>query len=543
MSNPFLNASMEENTLDANDNNPLLKAEDPAKTAKEDGAKIANEFEYVESEAVEGENQKPDDAVIEESIKDTTTDINNIVKETDKTTDTLTAVASVAQEMYAVIQERGKVTSSEMFVIQSHMASLESHCDWVKDADHSMPSLEDFKTPGLQYTTSQVAMESVVGAVFRGLERLGSMIGKLVELGIGASRKYLNSADSKLKQASALMTALDGSHREAGLKEVSGSFAKALVVDGKAPDPTTILKTAAYTNAIAKEFLSGSIYQDAEKFTRLAADTLLDNTNLSSTKQPSGVMTSLCIVIGIAAASSGSILMVLPALKLISDAAKSQRTFKIDPAVTPQIFKMFPNIAKVNFSDPEIDDVFDCKRSLPLFDNKALYAYQLKSTLDPRNVHGGEFPSMHFNNGDTTKGDGFKLQALTSSQQKDVLTSAIAMLEYAKAYYGEYGTRVKSLYRINSEAIAKSKSLQKQGDNVGRSWAGALAASTMTAVYRCYWRGLLQDQSDFAAHLVKTAGNLIALVEASSAVAKANVAGNASQESLPVVEEPSNPFM
>ena len=40
MSNPFLKASMEENTLDANDNNPLLKAEDPAK------AQIEKEEEY-----------------------------------------------------------------------------------------------------------------------------------------------------------------------------------------------------------------------------------------------------------------------------------------------------------------------------------------------------------------------------------------------------------------------------------------------------------------------------------------------------------------
>ena len=81
MSNPFLNASMEENTLDANDNNPLLKAEDPAKAAEEDGAKIANEFEYVESEAVDGENQKPDDAVLVDAVKDTTTQVNNIVAE------------------------------------------------------------------------------------------------------------------------------------------------------------------------------------------------------------------------------------------------------------------------------------------------------------------------------------------------------------------------------------------------------------------------------------------------------------------------------
>lgn len=126
MSNPFLKASMEANTLDANDNNPLLKAEDPAKAAEEDGAKIANEFEYVESEAVDGENQKPDDAVLVDAVKDTTTQVNNIVAENKTTTDTLDAVASVAQEMYAVIQERGKLLPVEMMTIQGHMASLES---------------------------------------------------------------------------------------------------------------------------------------------------------------------------------------------------------------------------------------------------------------------------------------------------------------------------------------------------------------------------------------------------------------------------------
>ena len=144
MSNPFLKTSMEENTLDANTNNPLLKAEDPAKAAEEDGAKIANEFEYVESEAVEGENQKPDDAILVEAVKDTTTEVNNVVEENKTTTDTIDAVASIAQEMYAVLQERGKLLPVEMMTIQGHMASLEARATWVGAGEVEMPSLESW---------------------------------------------------------------------------------------------------------------------------------------------------------------------------------------------------------------------------------------------------------------------------------------------------------------------------------------------------------------------------------------------------------------
>ena len=106
MSNPFLKASMEANTLDANDNNPLLKAEDPAKAAEEDGAKLANDFEYVESEAVGGENRKPDEAIIKGEESELVGELNNIVEETAKESDTISALASVAQEMYQTIQTR-----------------------------------------------------------------------------------------------------------------------------------------------------------------------------------------------------------------------------------------------------------------------------------------------------------------------------------------------------------------------------------------------------------------------------------------------------
>lgn len=543
MSNPFLKASMEENTLDANDNNPLLKAEDPAKAAEVDGAKLADDYEYVESEAVDGENQKPDDAVLVDAVKDTTTEVNNIVKEATNTSDTLDAVASVSAEMYKILTTSGKLATSEILIVQNQLASLEAHASWIKDVDVAMPSMEDFKTPGLQYTTSQVAMESVVGAVFRGLERMAVLIQKIVSLGIGAARKHLSLVGSRIERAQKLMTSLDNSHREAGLKEISGGFAKALLVDGKAPDATTVLKTAAYTNVVAKEFLGGEIYKQAENFTKTAAEQIFNNTNLTSTKQPSGVLTTLCIILGFSAASTGSPLMVLPLIKVISDTIKTQRTFKMDPSVSPQIFKMFPNISKLNYTGDEVDECYDCKRSLPLFGDKTLYAYQLKNTLNPQSLSRTNFPSVILINEGSPKGNGFALQALNSSQQKDVLTSAINMLVTAKEYYDSYAERAKSLYRVNQEGIAKGKALQKQGDNVGRQWAGALTASTMTGIYRVYWSGLLEDQSRFAAYLVKTADQLIQFVEASSAAAKANVEGSASQEAIAIAEEVKNPFM
>ncbi len=87
--------------------------------------------------------------------------------------------------MYAMIQERGKLLPVEMLAISGHMSSLESRSPWVGQTDVEMPSLESFKVVGLQYTTSQVAMEGVFASLNAGIKKLFARVELLIKNGTG----------------------------------------------------------------------------------------------------------------------------------------------------------------------------------------------------------------------------------------------------------------------------------------------------------------------------------------------------------------------
>ena len=532
MSNPFLKASMEENTLDANDNNPLLNAEDPAKAAEEDGAKLANEFEYVESEAVDGENQKPDDAVLVDAVKDTTAQVNNIVAENKTTTDTLEAVASVAQEMYAVIQERGKLLPVEMMTIQGHMASLESRAPWVS-GEVEMPSLESFKVVGLQYTTSQVAMEGVLSSINAGLDKMNAGIDLLIKNGIGLATAGLKLVGSRKAEATKLLASLDGSHREAGLKEVGGSFVEKLVVDGRAPDATTVLKTAVYTNACLGELLSFSATKAAGEHVRQGVKALYDSLSVGKMDKPSGWLTFWAFfVFGITSW--------IPIVKVIHDQYKVQKQIRVDPTASPQLFKLYPNTAKVA-SNEGSSPILDTKRSLPLFGNRAIQVEQYADVVDREKIRKDNVPNVKLvaMGGSASTG---KMQALSGAQQKDVLNSAIEMLSASEGYYRDYATRNNEFYTTYKSAIQTGLKFKEQSGSK-KSYTLFIASAVASWYSKVFWNGIFANQANIAKYGIKTAGALIDLVSASSAVAKANVEGSASQEAIAIAEEVKNPFM
>lgn len=535
MSNPFLNASMEENTLDANDNNPLLKAEDPAKAAEEDGAKIANEFEYVESEAVDGENQKPDEAVLVEAVKDTTVAVKNIVEETKTNADTLDAVASVAQEMYAMIQERGKLLPVEMLTIQNHMASLEARDAWVGQSDVKMPSLESFKVVGLQYTTSQVAMEGVFASLNAGIKKLFARVELLIKNGSGLAASGLKLVETRKAAASDLMRSLDGSHREAGLKEVSGSFVSRLLVDGRVPDPSTVLKTAVYMNQCMGELLSDNATKYAADHIREAMKGLMEGIRTDRMDRPSGWLTFWIFFF-----FGGGYLPVIPAIKVAHDMLKTRSQIKVDPRMSPQLFRLYPNIAKVN-SDADAR-ILEAKRSLPLFGNVAIQVEQYADVVRREEINKTNVPNIKLVKVGRPTG-GNTMTALTAAQRKDVLNSAVNLLDSAGEYYREYAARNKEFYKTYVDNLDTGLKFIDENSRQGTPYANAIVGSAAGWYTRVFWAGIFSEQAEIAKYAANTAGALIDLVRASSAVAKANVEGSASQESLSVDTTPSNPFM
>lgn len=530
MSNPFLKASMEANTLDANDNNPLLKAEDPAKAAEEDGAKLANDFEYVESEAVEGENQKPDEAIIKGEESELVGELNNIVEETAKESDTISALASVAQEMYQTIQARGKLLPVEALLIGKAVQSFESAMPTLAGADRQMPSMEDFKVVGMQYTQTQVSLEGVLERLDRGINNLNLNIDRLFKNGIGLARSMTPIINSQIERANSIKSTIDKSLRDAGQKEVGGGFVKNLQVDGRAPDAATVVKTAAYLNQCLSEVLSDSATVAASRYIKAAQDNVLQSIDLEKIDRPNiWINFALLMIPGIGG--------VLDAIKTSMDVNKVLKQLRIDGTISPELFKMYPNISKINHTGANKN--LDYRRSLPLFGNRSIVISQYKAQAT-QNLHRHEVPSITIEkNG---RGEGRLMQTLTAAQQSDVLDSAIAILTTSREYFKNYANRNADCMRAYQNAYEQRHKFWKNNPGTENALSRGIVVNLFEFYTGLFWRGIFRRQAELSIYGRRSASAMIDLV-ASSASANKGGSPKASQESLSVDTSPSNPFM
>lgn len=530
MSNPFLKASMEENTLDANDNNPLLKAEDPAKAAEEDGAKIADDFEYVDSEAVDGENQKPDEAIIQGEEGEIVGVLNNIVEETAKDSDTISALASVAQEMYSVIQSRGKLLPVEAMVVGKLVQSFESAMPVLSEAESQMPSMESFKVVGMQYTQSQVSLEGVLERLDRGINNLGLNIDRLFKNGVGLARSMTPIIDAQIQRANTVKSNIDKSLRDAGQKEIGGSFVKALRVDGRAPDATTVVKTAAYLNQCLTEVLSDKATVAASRYIKAAQANVLESIDLEKIDRPNiWINFALLMIPGVGG--------MLESIKTSFDVNKVLKQLRIDGTVSPELFKMYPNISKVAHSGANKN--LDYRRSLPLFGNSSIVISQYKPQAT-QNLHRHEVPSITIEK--DGRGEGRMMQTLTSAQQADVVDSAISILTTSREYFKNYANRNADCMRAYQNAYEQRHKFWKNNSGTENALSRAIVVNLFEFYTGLFWRGIFRRQAELSIYGRRTAKAMIDFV-ANSAAANKNGSPKASQEAVAIAEEVKNPFM
>lgn len=530
--NPFLNASMEENTLDANDNNPLLKAEDPAKQAEEDGAKMADDYEYVESEAVEGENQKPDEAIIQGEESELVGKLDNIVEESANGGAVVQALASVAQEMMQIIATNGKLSPTEMLLVNHTVSSCEKLVPSLRNPNVAMPSMEDFKMVGMQYTCSQVSLEGVMDKVKTAINNLGLNIERLFENGIGLARSMTPIIDSQIARITKLRSQLNGAHRDAGQKELSGKFVKTLSIEGRAPDAATVVKTAAYLNQVTSEILAPSIQQGAVNYVKAAQAVIREAMHAEKLKSPSALLATI-IKMFMPANNLGGALSAAHDDYLRDKVGKQVR---IDGKVAPELFKLFPSVAKVRDVNTD-EDFLEAMRSLSLFNNKVISVLQYKKevTADLR-MH--MTPTLKLTS--LGKGYGKTMQALTAAQQGDVLDSALAILQNARGYFKDYASRNRACMTVWQSAYQDVLKMEnsKQG-----MIARQMCIEFIRMYTRIYWEGIFDHQAKISIYARRVTSALVDLVEASLGAAQG---GSPSQEAIALaaeVEEQKNPFM
>ncbi len=521
----FNKPSLENNQIDANDNNPLLKVEDPSKTAEEDGQKIADDFTYTDTpEGIDGENQKADDVIEEGEVLLKVTETNNIVKETQKESDVIQAVATVAAEMYNIIQTNGKLTPAEALLVNSAMASFESAMPSLGENVSTLPSMESHAIVGLQFSNAQTSMEGVLERLDKGINNLSLNIGRLFKNGVGLAGSLTPLFTRQIERATALKGQLNSAHRDAGQKEVSGSFVARLYIDGRAPDASSVVKTTAYLNQCIAEILSDSGTVAATRYIKAAQKGLEQSMDMDAIEHPNAWLNlAIAFLPGGLGAIAGTV-------KSIADRQKVMKQLKMDGNVSPELFKMYPNISKVNHPDGTNKNL-DYRRSLPLFGNTTFVVSQYRPQIT-QNLNYHEVPSITIN----TDGRGAKgsIQALTSTQQNDVLAGTISMLTTAREYYKNYAQR-------NADCMKAYQNAYNQRWDMGKRSTFENSTSTSIAIplfeyyTRLFWRGIFKEQANIAVYARKTGAALIDLVAASSAQAQG---GKPSQESLDV-----NPFI
>lgn len=517
--------SQENGEIDPNDNNPLLKVEDPAKTAEEDGSAVADDFEYVDApEAIDGENQKQEDAIEEGEVLNKITEIDNIVKESENNSDTIQAIATVAAEMRAIIAEQGKFTPAQTILFTSAMESFEMAMPSITEGVTAMPSLESHSIVGLQYSNAQVSLEGVIERLDKGLNTLGLNISRLFKNGVGLANSLTPLFNRQLSRAVALKAELNNAHRDAGQKEVAGEFVSRLAIDGRLPDAQTVLRTTAYLSQCVGEILSDSATNAATRYIKSAQKGLEKSIDLDNIEHPNA-----WINLAIAFLPDG-ISGIVSKIKGIADRKKVMAQLKMDGNVTPELFKMYPTISKVNHPDGANKNL-DYRRSLPLFNNASIVVSQYRPQITQRlNYH--EVPAIKLEvAGGKEKGT---VQALTAAQQKDVLDGVIQMLTVSRDFYKNYAQRNAGCMKAYQDAYNQRWEMVKR-TTFENSSSTNIALPLFEYYTRLFWRGIFKEQAKLAVYVRKTSSALIDLASASAQQAQG---GSPSQESINL-----NPFI
>lgn len=528
-SNPFLSM---ESDLDANNNNPVLNAEDPAKAAEEAAETKPDDFEVIQPETIEGENVKESDVIFEGEVEEKLKEADNIVKESANTGDALQALASVAQEMHQIIAQHGKLSVADMMIAQGVVDSCESLVPSIKDTETQMPSMENFKTVGMQYTSSQVSLESVMDKIATAFNNLGLNVERLFENGVGLARSMTPIIDSQIARVTKVRGQINNANRDAGQKELSGKFVKNLTVEGRAPDAATTVKTAAYLNQAMAELLSDKVQNSAVNYVKSAQGVIREAMS-GDLKSPSALL-AFALKVLMPAGNLGAVLSQAHDQYLSDKVAKQ---IKIDGKIAPELFTMFPSIAKIRDSRQDAKYVESC-RSLPLFGNKAIFVTQYKKEVSA-DLRYHLTPEVTL--APLGVGKGKTIQALTAAQQADVLDSVLQMLQTSREYFKNYAARNKACMTVWQQAFKLTLELEKTKKGFSNSIARTVCIALVKFYTRMYWEGIFQHQAKIAIYGRRTATALIDFVEASSAAAQG---GSPSQESLPVeaVVE-ANPFL
>ena len=288
--------SQESNTVDPNsDKNPLLDNSDPTEGAEPD-REHGDDFQVAGEDLVEKKNVTENDVFQDGEVLNKINEIDNIAKEGQENADAVEALAAVSCEMHAILADRGHLTAGEAMVLRGFVASVESAIPELATVETAMPSMEDFKLPGLEYSNANVSMESISEKINLALNKVETNMVRLFKNGIGLANSMTPLIDAQISRCATVKGSLNGARRDDGQKEVSGGFVKNLSVDGAAPDANTVIKVAKYLEQCNGEIMSPRAMEEAKQLINQLQQTVRNGVDGDVIKSPSILLRTLIVL-------------------------------------------------------------------------------------------------------------------------------------------------------------------------------------------------------------------------------------------------------
>lgn len=499
--------SQESNSVDPNtDKNPLLDNSDPTDGAEPD-RKHGDDFQVAGEDLVEVKATPESEFHQEGEVLNKINEIDNIAKEGQDTADAVEALAAVSCEMYAILADRGQLTSGEALVLRGLVTSCESAIPALANTETAMPSMEDFNIPGLGYSNANVSMEAIGEKIDSAMNSLGLNLERLFKNGMGLANSLTPLFTSQIKRAQAIKAGLNNAHRDAGQKTISGSFVGSLSIEGRAPDANTVLRTAGYLGDITDQVLSYSALDSARNNVTNAMNAIKNGVDLKDVKK-TGLIAKLIVLFG-----GNNPVTFLTSIG-VRDAIYSQLTF--DGQYTIDMFGLYSSLAKVQTSSEAAH--LEARKTLPLFGGTEIVVTDYRKNFSTQINHTA-VPSIRIVKGKKTA-DSSEMQALTSQQQQQVTDAALKILLAGRNYYKDYATRNKRAMETFKAAFKMQQQTNRENIAADRRFENMYVTNAFNYYSRLYWRGIFIDQSKVASYCRKTSKALLDLVEASSAGAQ-----------------------
>lgn len=425
--------------------------------------------------------------------------------------DTTDALEGIAFALADALGSAQPLTPASAILMHNSMEQIASKLGYMP----YIPSVEDFKKSNGRMHWTEVSFETVLQVWGTLQDAIYETMDIVVRGAIALSRKMTPLMNAKLKRAQELMNRVDGSHREAGLKEIAGNFVPALSIDGKIPEPKTVIQNCGLLKELSQEILS-------TRTSAQLAGAVKSQTRDFLAPLKSGDFGKPSLLYFLA-------LVVFPSNEIVNYMRAEQMASRVTIPKNNQmdLTQLFPKSSKVNqkSADPRIR----ISKSEPLLGGRAVLVNDLNYGANTGTLT--EIISMNPLASDSiglslvkdTSVTSGSIRTLTSSEQTQVLGLVIDLLTESKEYYGGELSRMNTRVNMNKEVFDSVKALYADRNFLNPNSRAAMMSMRIVMKYytNLYWTGLVRGQLGFTRYISQLASALIQYVERSMSATQA----------------------